>query len=420
MVRTLTAFLAFLLVSCAPVSQTIQHAILPPEEEIRIGKSYTPSAIAENEGLYPDEEVQSYVRELGMRIASLAPRRLPYRFYVVNSSTQNAFALPGGPVFVTRGLLLMIENESELAAVLGHELGHTNRRHHARYLEKVLGLSLILRVTSALIGDGSLSSQLLIQAANIGASLLALKFSRDQEREADAFGVEIVSKAGYDPRGFIGLFEKFRKVQKERPPAWLSTHPLPEERVRNVSSMVHRLRKPNMRVDSERFRRVKEKLLKTKGSFDLYEEGKRLYQEGRKREALEKFKEAVRLFERNQMAHIYAAVVLTEWGRNREALQHVSRAVDIDPNFFWGRFVRGVVLFNMGSFNESLRDLVVARGLVPAFADTHYYIGRNYEALGRYREALRSYENALRLASGKEPWIQDAKQRYERLRRYVW
>ncbi len=417
MVRFLSLAFLVILLSCAPLSETIQHAILPPEEEIRLGKSYIPSAIAENEGLYPDEEVQSYVRELGMKLASLAPRKLPYRFFVVNSSTQNAFALPGGPVFITRGLLLMLENESELVAVLGHELGHTNKRHHARYLEKVLGLSLLLRVTTALIGDGSLSSQLLVQAANIGASLLALKFSRDQEREADAFGVEIVSRAGYDPEGFIGVFEKFKEIQKERPPAWLSTHPLPEERIRNVSREVKKLKRPGMKVDSERFRRVKRKLLETKRSFELYEEGKDLYSRGEKSLALEKFRESLRLFERNQMAHVYIAVILSEMGRNEEALRHATRAVEIDPDLLWGRFVRGAVLFNMGKFEESIGELEEARRLVPTFPDTYYYMGRNYEALRRYREALISYENAIRLAKGDEVWLQDARRRYEALRR---
>ncbi|MDQ7038492.1 MAG: M48 family metalloprotease [Aquificota bacterium] len=409
-----------LLLSCAPLSETIQHAILPPEEEIRIGRSYVPYAIAENEGLYPDPQVQEYVRSLGEKLSKLSPRKVPYRFYVVNSSVQNAFALPGGPVFITRGLLLMLENESELASVLGHEIGHIGRRHHARYLEKVLGLSLLLRVTAVLVGDRGASSQILLQVANIGANLLALKFSRDQEREADAFGVGLVAKAGYDPKGFVGLFEKFRKIQKERPPAWLSTHPLPEERIRNVSRMIANYRKPGMRVDSAEFRKVKEKILSTKRSFDLYEEGKRLFREGKKDLALEKFRKSLEVFERNQMAHIYIAVILTDRGRHKEALKHATEAVRIDPDLLWARFVRGVVLFNTGSYRESLKELERARQLVPAFPDTYYYLGRNLEALGRLKEALKNYERALSLARGDEPWLGDARERYERLRRYVW
>jgi predicted Zn-dependent protease len=412
--------LVFVLISCAPVSETIRHAILPPEEEIRLGEAYVPLAIAENEGLYPDPEVQSYVREIGEKLAGLSPRKLPYRFFVVNSSVQNAFALPGGPIFITRGLLLMLENESELASVLGHEVGHIARRHHVRYLEKVLGLSLILRVTSLLIGDRGASSQILLQAANIGAGLLALKFSRDQEREADSFGVEVVSRAGYDPSGFIGVFEKFKKIEKERPPVWLSTHPLPEERIKNVSRMIERYKRRGARKDSPKFRRIKEKILSSKRSFDLYEEGKKLYREGLKEEALEKFQEAVRFFEKNQMAHIYIASILMERGENEKALMHASRAVEIDPDLAWGWFVRGVVLFRMGSYGESLKDLRKSEKLVPTFADTHYYLGRNYEALGDLRNALLSYERALRLASGKEPWLEDAKYRYDRLRRYLW
>lgn len=417
MVRLLV-FLFGLLISCAPISESVQYALLPPEEEIKLGKMYVPSAIAENEGLYPDSYVQEYVSNLGRRLASLTPRKLPYRFYVVNSSVENAFALPGGPIFVTRGLILMLDSESELAAVLGHELGHLNRRHHARYLEKVLGLSLLLQITQALIGKDE-GSRIVMMVANAGAYLLALKFSRDQEREADDFGIELVSKAGYDPYGFIGVFEKFKKLGKNRLPRWLSTHPLPEERIKRVTSLVMNYRKPGLKMNSETFAKVKDRILSTKASFDLYEEGRKLYSKGKKMEALAKFQQAIELFEKNQMAHIYTASILTEMGRNREALYHASRATDIDPQLLWGWFVKGAILFNMGRYRESVEALRTARKLVPSYPDTYYYLGRNYEALGMFKMALRNYEKALKLAGGKEPWLEDAKRRYNRLKRWV-
>ncbi len=417
--KALALLLLFLLVSCAQISESIQHALLPPEEEIKLGKAYTPSAIAQNEGLYPDKEVQEYVRRLGNSMAVLAPRKLPYEFYVVNSSVQNAFALPGGPVFVTRGLLLMLENESELASVLGHELGHTNKRHHARYLEKVLGLSLLLNITAIFVADSSASSQLLLQMASVGANLLALKFSRDQEREADDFGVDITVKAGYDPSGFIGVFEKFKRLQKERPPAWLSTHPLPEERIKRVSQVISKYRGMKLKKDSPEFQKVKRKLLSTKKSFELYQEGKKLYSERKKREALRKFKEALRLFPKNQMAHIYSAVILTEMGNPREALKHANEAVSIDPHLMWTWFTRGLVFFSMEKHKESIRDLKEAVKLVPTYADPYYYLGRNYEAVRDYRSALASYERAIKLAKGNEPWLKDAQLRYRRLAGYV-
>ncbi len=410
--KVILSFLLIALVSCAPVSEGIRFSALPEEEEIKLGKRYIPTAIAQNEGVYPDEEVQNYVRSLGNRLSALAPRKLPYRFYVVSSSAHNAFALPGGPVFVTRGLLLILDNESELVGVLGHELGHINKRHHARYLEKVMGLSLLLQITAILVGDGSTSSQLLLQMANIGAGLLTLKFSRDQEREADDFGIKITARAGYDPSGLVRVFEKFKKLQRRKVPSWLSTHPLPSERISRVSRELDRYKNMHLKKDSETFRKIKQKLLSTESSYRLYEEGKKLYRKKDRQTALLKFKEAVRLYPKNQMAHIYISSILTEEGRHKEALHHANEAVRIDPQLVFSWFMRGVVLFNMGSYQRSISDLQEAVKLVPSFADAHYFLGRNYEAIGRYREALASYERAIKLSKGKEPWLSDAKRRY--------
>jgi len=114
--------------------------LIPEEKEIELGKLYTPSSIDEFEGLYPEEEVQNYINNLGLKVAKVAERKVPYKFYVVNSGIVNAFALPGGPVVITRGLLLQLDNESQLAGVLAHEIGHINARHHVKFFGKTISL----------------------------------------------------------------------------------------------------------------------------------------------------------------------------------------------------------------------------------------------------------------------------------------
>ncbi|WP_299237834.1 M48 family metallopeptidase [Sulfurihydrogenibium sp.] len=231
----------FFVISCAQVQDPLTGkptlTLLPESEEIAIGKKVVPQAINENDGLYPDREVQEYVKSIGYKLASITPRKVDYQFYVVNSGEVNAFALPGGPVFIHRGLLLTLDNESEFAGVIAHELGHINARHHAKFLEKTYGLNILLNIL-AVATSQSQYQQIIMQLAQVSAGLLQLKYSRDQEREADALGVRFTYEAGYDPRGLIATFEKFKKMEKTQAPAWLLTHPLPEERIQNVSQLI--------------------------------------------------------------------------------------------------------------------------------------------------------------------------------------
>ncbi|NPB08594.1 MAG: M48 family metallopeptidase [Aquificae bacterium] len=414
-------FLALLLFlfSCARVVDPLTGekvlTLLPPEEEIAIGNEFLPEAITQMEGVYADEEVQEYVREIGRKIALHTPRKLPYEFFVVNSSQLNAFALPGGKILITRGLLLIMDDESELAGVLAHELGHVNARHHARYLEKTLGLALLLQIGAVLIGGESRTERLVLQLASIGATLLALKFSRDQEREADRLGLRFMVEAGYDPSGLVEVMEKFKKLEKERPPEWLSTHPLPETRIKELSREIKKMKlPPNLVKNTPRFTHIKERLKKTKRSFELYEEGKKLYKKGQKDRALAKFLSALRVFPKNQMAMVYAGVVYLEKGNPEKALEYANRAVRTDPYLLWGWYLKGIALFKLKRYTESIRALEEAKERVKSYAGIYYYLGRNYEELGKIKKAIENYRLALRLATGKEPWYEDAKRRLSR------
>ena len=411
--RKLFIFLLVFLFSCAHL--TGESFLLPTDKEIALGSKLVPESITRFEGLYPDEEVQSYVREIGNKIARHAERKLPYEFFVVNSGILNAFALPGGKIFITRGLLLELDNESELVGVLGHELGHVNARHHVKYLEKMLGISLLLQIGALLIGENDLKERALLQLASIGATLLALKFSRDQEREADLYGIKYAVATGYDPRGLIKVFEKFKKIEKNRPPEWLSTHPLPETRIKEVKRVISKMNLPrNLKEDSPKFHRIKKKLLATKPSYDLCEEGKKLYRRGFKGEALEKFREALKIFPKNQVAMVYISAIYLEKGEPEKALEYAGKITRIDPYILWGWYLKGVSLFELKRYKESIKALEEAKKRVATYAGIYYYLGRNYEELGNVRKAIENYRRAVKLANGKEPWYGDAKRRLMR------
>lgn len=235
-------------------------SIVSVDDEIAIGRAAQAQVRARVREL-KDREVTEYVREVGRRLAARAEGpRYPYSFSVADYQDVNAFALPGGPVWVHRGAMDLAATEAELAGVLAHEVAHIARRHAAERLTGVIIANGLLNLLGALLGnDGS------ARAAQIGARLVAegafLKFSRDDEREADQVGARIMARAGWDPRGMITFLVRVRERQGRDPSAvetFLSTHPPPAERILVLEAEVPRLKRG--RRDSPEFQRVKARL----------------------------------------------------------------------------------------------------------------------------------------------------------------
>jgi predicted Zn-dependent protease len=189
-------------------------------------------------GLYPDPALQSYVQELGKKLAATSERpNLPWTFRVVDDPAVNAFAIPGGFVYVTRGILTHMTNEAELATVMGHEIGHVTARHTAHQMSEEQVASLGLAV-------GSIASSHIAKYAGLASQamgLLFLKFSRDNENEADALGVRYSSRANYDSRQMVNVMQMLDKLESSsggRLPEWLATHPDPGNRVEHINSVI--------------------------------------------------------------------------------------------------------------------------------------------------------------------------------------
>jgi predicted Zn-dependent protease len=231
-------------------------------EEIEIGKQSDAQVRTQVPELR-DAETTAYVRGLGERLTRSAPGpKYPYRFSVADYREINAFALPGGPVWVHRGVLQSATSESQVAGVLAHEIAHVAQRHAADQLTKAMIANWGLTVLGAVLGNTGGAG-----TAQVAASLLAngvfLKFSRDDEREADAVGVQIMRRAGWDPQGMIELFEILRREQRRDPGSveiFLSTHPSPQDRIQRLQASMPKSR--SGRRDSPQFQAVRAHLAK--------------------------------------------------------------------------------------------------------------------------------------------------------------
>ncbi len=209
-------------------------------QEIEMGRSYS-SQLNGDLVLVDDPEITQYVERVGLRLVDVSLRRdLEYRFFVVNTKEINAFALPGGFVYVNRGLIETTDNESELAGVIGHEIGHVAGKHSLKQLSKKLLLAGITIGAGLAVGAKSKKwGQIVSIAGGVGVFFAALKYSRDDEREADWLGLTELHKAGYNPWGMVSFFEKLESKSKGSGlPAFLSTHPLPRERKANMRQQI--------------------------------------------------------------------------------------------------------------------------------------------------------------------------------------
>lgn len=416
------AILSIFIIACVqeidPLTGKRTYTLLSTQQEIEIGYKIIPSAINENDGLYPDIEIQNYVREIGKKIASVTPRKVDYQFYVVNSPQINAFALPGGPVFVTRGLLLKMDKESELAGVLAHELGHINARHHAKFIEKTYGMSMLIEILGIALQDSNYASAVM-SLAQVSAGLLQLKFSRDQENEADSLGVRFSYQAGYDPRGLLTMFEKFKEMEKGGTVEWLSTHPLPNTRIKNVQQMIAEQYPLSYSLiqDSQRFHVIKTMLNSTKESYEYVERAKKYINSRNYNEAINLLDRAIQIYGSN-MAYTYRALVNLIFKKYNDAIADAQRAIELDSLYFKPYFIKGIALNHTGQWRESIKTLEKAKKLISDNADLYYYLGVDYQEIGDRKNAIDNLSTALALTDGKRGWETDAQRRLRILRGY--
>jgi predicted Zn-dependent protease len=209
------------------------------QQEVQMGQEYAAQINAQLP-IVQDAEINRYVNVLGDSIANLADSRgLDYHFFVVNAAEVNAFAVPGGFVYVNRGLVDRTQNLSQLAGVLGHEIGHVVRRHSVKQMEKAQGANIGVILGCTLLN--ACNSQAAQAAINIGGSALFAKFSRDDERQADAEGVKNVIRAGISPRGIPDMFRILLAERRTNPGAvegWFATHPGEEERIHETEAEI--------------------------------------------------------------------------------------------------------------------------------------------------------------------------------------
>jgi len=237
----LTTFILLVYVlssGCAvnPVTGEKQLMLVSEDWELQVGRQYSPEVEKQLGGRIENWQLQNYVNNVGQKIAAVSHRPdLEFHYTALNHESVNAMALPGGYVFITRGMLEKLTSEAQLAGVLAHETAHVTARHAAAAVSSQMGIDL------ALSAAGRKTSGSAMEIARLGSGLIGLHYSREQEMQADTYGLDYMVKAGYSPYAMIETIEMLQRQNEMRPIEFFSSHPDPANRKTSITSILEHM-----------------------------------------------------------------------------------------------------------------------------------------------------------------------------------
>jgi beta-barrel assembly-enhancing protease len=397
-----------------PVTGKKELQFVSQEQEIQIGQqNYAPSRQSQGGDYILDPELTEYVRGVGAKIAAVSDRKLPYELVLLNDSTPNAWAMPGGKMAVNRGLLYELGSEAELAAVLGHEFVHAAARHGAQSMER----GVLLQGAILAVGIGSQNSNygnLLVGGAQVGAQLLATRYGRGAELEADKYGMIYMKRAGYNPTAAVDLQQTFVRLFEARKQNWVeglfASHPPSAERVAENNKTADQLGREG-EYGREIYKQKIASLMRTRDAYKAHEEGMAALRKGDGSKAQSLAQQAIAGEPREARFHELLGDVELNKKQYSSALAYYDKAIKLQPDYFKPHVHSGIALFELGRKQEAVAFLTRGNELLPT-APGHYFLGVIDEERGDIDKALKHYE----VAAGSESEIgKQAVQRYVRI-----
>jgi len=373
MMRWIAFFLIaalFTLTGCAvnPVTGKNEFALIGESTEISTGvQNYQPSRQMQGGDYTTHPQVTRYVQQVGQKLAAVSDRQLPYEFKVINDSTPNAWALPGGKIAINRGLLVELDNEAELAAVLGHEIVHAAARHGAKGMER--GMLLQGAVLAASIAsENSEYSALATSGASVAAQLVNQKYGRDAERESDYYGMHYMARAGYDPSAAIKLQQTFVRLSEGRESNWLTglfaSHPPSQERV-DANRQTAATLPQGGTLGIKSYQQAMAPLLADREAYQAYDEGRKALTDGDTALALALAEKALRLQPAEALFHSLRGDIRFKQQRFDDAIINYDRAIARNDSYFHFYLQRGLANKQLGRTNEARADLEKSNAFLP-------------------------------------------------------
>jgi predicted Zn-dependent protease len=377
------ALIALVFTACGvnPVTGKKEMQWVSESEEIHIGEqSYAPSRQAEGGDMDVMPELTVYINEIGQKLAAVSDRKLPYEFKVLNNSVPNAWAMPGGKIAVNRGLLTELKNESELAAVLGHEIVHAAARHGAKAQERgtLMQVGMVAASVGAAVGgvDSNVAG-VALAGAGVGMQMTQMKYGRDQELESDLYGMKYMKKAGYDPTGAITLQETFVRLSSEHGTKsnafeqLFASHPPSPERVAKNKETAAALGLGG-EVGEQTYQTHIAALTKAKPAYDKYDKATAALQKKDYIAAKTLASEASQLLPQEGRIHELLGEIELEQKHYQQAIPYYEKAIQLNPDYFASYLGGGIAQYQSGNKSKAQEWLKRSNELLPNKPATDY------------------------------------------------
>lgn len=378
--------------------------LMSEAEEISLDQQQSPFQFSSDYGQTQDAELNRYISQVGKTLAAGSHRpHMPFSFRCVNATYINAYAFPGGSIAVTRGILVELDNEAELAALLGHEIGHVCARHTAEQAGKGMLTSLLLTGASVATGAAGYggAADLVQSFGQLGAGALLAHYSRDNEREADALGMAYLSRAGYNPMGMVGLMEILLSNNRRRPSAvevMFSTHPMSEERMATAETLVATTynRMAGAPLYKERFLDMTATLRREKTAISTIQKGATALAKKNYTAAEQELHSALQ-----QLPDDYTALVLMAKSqfaleRSQKAADYARRATLVYPTEAQAHLLLGVSEIINKRYEVAYQQLTEFDRLLPGNPEITFFRGLAMEGMNRRDKAAEYYLQYLR------------------------
>lgn len=381
-----------------PVTGKSQISLMSPEQEIATGtKNYVPSQQAQGGQYTVDPGLTAYVQAVGKKLAAVSDRPdLPYEFVVLNNDVPNAWAMPGGKLAINRGLMVYLEDEAQLAAVMGHEIVHAAARHGAQQqTQNVLVGAGVLLAGVAIAQKQPEYGVLAVGALGVGATAWQAKYGRDHELESDSVGIKYMVKAGYDAQAAVELQEIFVKLSEGKNSGFIeglfASHPPSQERVARNRELA--AKNPGGVRNKTQYQRAMAQLIKDKPAYDKYQKAQKLAANKQYIDALAYADSATQLQPKESLFWEMKGQLLLQQNKREEAVTALDRAINVNPQYFKPYVYRGIAYNQLGKRDLAEKDLLTSQRYLPTQVAT-YYLGEIALAKGNRAQASQYFEQA--------------------------
>ena len=394
-----------------PATGKRQLMLMSTDEELDIDRKNAPHQLSGDYGVVQDKALQAYVAGVGQQVGRLSHRpEVPYSCNALNANYINAYAFPGGTIGITRGILLSMDSEAELAALIGHEVAHVSARHTAQRMTKQTLAGILVAGAGVAIGSqtNNTTTALALGLGGIAAGALLASYSRSDERQADSLGIEYMTRAGYSPDGMVDLMDMLQSLSGRQPSMieqMFSSHPMSDERYRDAQREAtgrygqHR----NLPMQRERYMDNTAGLRRIQPAIEQQQHAETLLGQGQHDQAIAALESSLKTAPQDYTGLVMLGKAWMMQEQYSKAQPYLQQATEVYPQEAQAQHLHGVVALQQKQPDVALQRFQTYQRLLPGNPNTDFFLGLSHEGLQQTTEASQAFRRFLQQGgSGKQ------------------